>query len=128
MILQGTLVNIAAVVGGCLIGRLAGRYLSAKSVGGQGGQTIAFHGLWFVFDDAGLSDDGLPGDAVVGTGRHDGDRLFIDPRGDVALGGLYRRRETAGNRLRGHDPDPTTRCHGGAACHRFPERPLSGER
>jgi len=30
MILQGTLVNIAAVVAGCLIGRLAGRYLSAR--------------------------------------------------------------------------------------------------
>ena len=30
MILQGTLVNIGAVVAGCLIGRLAGRYLSAR--------------------------------------------------------------------------------------------------
>ena len=30
MILQGTFVNIAAVIAGCLVGRWAGRYLSAR--------------------------------------------------------------------------------------------------
>ncbi len=66
------------------------RHASLRASCRQGWETGAVYGLWFVPDDAGLSDDGLSSDAVVGADRHDGDRVFIDSRGDVALGCLHR--------------------------------------
>ncbi|HKJ64565.1 MAG TPA: DUF554 family protein, partial [Desulfopila sp.] len=79
MILQGTLVNIAAVIGGCAVGHFAGRHISAPlrrtMMAGLGlavlliGLQLALQGTHILIIIASLITGGIIGE-LVGIERH----------------------------------------------------------
>ena len=82
------------------------------------GKTRVSHDVCLAPVDARLSLDGLHQCSAFAAALHDGGGLFRNPRGNVALGCLYRAAEQAGHCIRTDDPHRADRVFCPESAHR----------